>query len=193
MTPLPLIGSYPTPHVARGRRVWCEYRSKWCRVTSYTDAPIPWPRVQPEGQRGGSGLWVNGTLARAIRTESALALKYWFGVMQTCTRGWRTWAGVAGQVGTPGSRAEHRQKSQAGAELTRGAELSERACEVRAANAKRLDLIRFPLAKRWPAGWTPEQDAQLGTAPDKVLAKRLGKSRDAVRSRRNKIGIPPAG
>ena len=75
--------------------------------------------------------------------------------------------------------------------LFRSAELSDAACEVRATNAKRLKLIDYARAARWPDGWTAEMDALLGMEPDKVLAKQLGKSRSAVRSRRAKLGIPP--
>lgn len=193
MSPPPLIGTYITPRVRHGRRVWCEYRAKWCRVTSFTAAPIPWPRVAPLKQKGGSGLWVNATLERAIRTESAVALKHWFGVTQSCSRSWRIWAGVEGRSAssTPGTRREVKKAADLGAEVVRGTELSDEACDVRSANSKRLNLIRFGHAKRWPNGWTTEMDAMLGTMPDEELAKRLGKSRAAVRSRRSKRGIPP--
>lgn len=53
-----------------------------------------------------------------------------------------------------------------------------------------LDAIA---AGRWPspAGppWTPAEDAQLGTAPDSVIAARLGRSRGSVAGRRHKLGI----
>jgi len=192
MPPPPLIGTYPTPRVRLGRRVWCRYRRRWCRITSYTDAPIPWPRCQPTRHPGGSGLYVSGTLERAIRTESAAALKHWFGVSQTCANAWRRWAGVEGHDTTAGTRREVKAAADTAAEVTRGANLSEEACEVRATNAKRLKLIEYARAARWPDGWTAEMDALLGTVPDKVLAKQLGTSRSAVRSRRAKLGIPPA-
>jgi hypothetical protein len=38
--------------------------------------------------------------------------------------------------------------------------------------------------------WTPEQDVQLGTAPDAVLAGRFGRTTKAVRVRRSKLGVP---
>jgi hypothetical protein len=38
--------------------------------------------------------------------------------------------------------------------------------------------------------WTPEEDALLGTMPDKKLARRLKRSYDAVAARRLHQGIP---
>jgi hypothetical protein len=190
--PPPLIGTYPTPRVRRRQRVWCEYRSKWCRVTSFTADLIPWPRVAPEGQKGGSGLWVNDTLATAIRTESGAALKHWFGVSQGAANRWRRWAGVEGWTATAGTRVAVKGAAEKGAEATRGRELSDAECDRRAEAARRNRQGRFLLGRRWPEGWTAEMDAKLGTVPDKVLAKRLGRTRDAVRARRSKLGVPPA-
>src|SRR5262249_37800998 len=43
-------------------------------VTSWTAAPIPWPRCcRPGTHGGGSGLLVTEELARAVRTEPAIA------------------------------------------------------------------------------------------------------------------------
>lgn len=186
-----LVFTYHPPQVRLGRRVWCRYRSAWCKVTSITDAKIPWPRVQPEGQRGGSGLWVNATLERAIRSESAESLKHWFGVSQACVHDWRKWAGVDGWTKTPGSRRLHREASLAGADATRGRTLTTAECDRRSERAKALDLIRHAREPRWAGkGWTGEMDALLGTAPDAVLADRWGKTANAVRVRRRRLGIP---
>ncbi len=192
MPPPPLIGTYPTPAVRLGQRVHCNYRGKWCRVTSYTAAPIPWPRVQPLKQRGGSGLWVNATLERAVRTESDAALRHWFGLSPSAAHSLRVWAGVEWHDTTSGTRRAKKAAADPVAAVTRGAELPDEACDRRAENAKRLKLIEHAQAKRWPDGWTPEKDAMLGTLPDGEVAKQVGKSWPAVQARRVKLGIPPA-
>jgi hypothetical protein len=49
-----LLGSYAPPAVRVGR-VRCLYRGAWCKLTSWTDAPIPLPRVLPVCGRGRPG------------------------------------------------------------------------------------------------------------------------------------------
>jgi hypothetical protein len=74
--------------------VRCLYRGAWCKVTSWTDAPISWPRVLPAGGRSHPGLLVTTELRRAIRTESAEALKHWFGISTLVAWKLRRRAGV---------------------------------------------------------------------------------------------------
>ena len=66
-----LLGTYTPPAWSIGRRVYCRVRRQWCKVSSYTDALISWPRGQPLKQRGGVGLVVNDTLERAFKKASA--------------------------------------------------------------------------------------------------------------------------
>ena len=54
-----LLGTYKPPALRVGNRTACLYRDAECVVTSWSDAPIPWPRVRTLGHRGGSGLLVD--------------------------------------------------------------------------------------------------------------------------------------
>ena len=187
----PLIGTYSAPAVRRGQVVTCLYRDRDCYITTISDAPIPWPRCQPRGQHGGSGLWVNATLARAIKTESAQALMYWFGVSDKVVWRWRKAFGVGGRVTTTkGTKRAVRAAALAGVTALKAKEWSDDELDVRAELSRRLGLRPGP---RWTlerGGWTPDELALLGTDHDKVIAEKLGRTLSAVMSKRVQRKIP---
>lgn len=101
---LRLLGTYHSPKVHVGQTAFCLYRDCNVVITSIIDAPIPWPRCRAKGPSGGgSSLVVNEDLARAVRTESAIAIRHSFGVSKTAVNNWRRALGVK-QFETPGSR-----------------------------------------------------------------------------------------
>src|SRR5216683_6934958 len=77
-----LIGSpYTQPKLKRGDRAFCLYKDCDVIITTWTDAPISWPRCRGvENPMGHPGLLVDAELERAIRTESAKAIKRAWGV-----------------------------------------------------------------------------------------------------------------
>jgi hypothetical protein len=56
------------------------YREADVIITSMSAGRLPWPRCRAKDSRGRIGLPVDETLAKAIKTESAVALKHWWGV-----------------------------------------------------------------------------------------------------------------
>jgi len=99
-----LAGPYTPPPLRRGDRTICLYRDADVAVTSWTAAPIPWPRCcRPGTHGGGSGLLVTEELARAVRTESAAAVCHWWGVSEGVVWRWRKALGV-GLLDSPGTR-----------------------------------------------------------------------------------------
>jgi hypothetical protein len=183
--PPPLIGTYTPPAVNVGTRVWCGYRRAWCRISSWTDSPIPWPRCQPLKQHGGSGLWVNEDLLRAIRTESAAALMHWFGVSAHAAGNWRKSFGIT-HTGTPGSKAAYRNASKKGAAGTKAKQRTDAELDARAERSKRLGLR--PPARPGGRPWTPRELRLLGRASDAEISARIGRTVDAVRCRRTGLG-----
>lgn len=187
MMPDQLIGKYPPPFAAKkGTVVKCLYRNAVCVVTSWTAAPLSWPRVQQRGQRGGSGLLVNETLVKAIRTESAESLLWLFGVSAGVVWKWRKKFGVSGTATTPGSKKSHQKASQRGADAMKAKEWT--GDELATLTERLADARSRVRRSRWTSsngGWRLEELALLGTDHDKHIAARFGRS---PRSQRSECG-----
>lgn len=134
---------------------------------------------------------LDAELARAVRHESAAAIRWWWGVGTKTIAWWRRALGV-GRADPEGSRRLILAASRTGAEVLRLNGLPDAVCKRMSERAKRLNLIRF--ARRKPAipPWTRAKLRLLGTAPDEVVAARIGRTATAVRVKRNALGIPTA-
>jgi hypothetical protein len=184
-----LSGPYTPPPLKRGDRATCLYRDADVVITSWTAAPISWPRCRRLECSGGSGLLVTEELVRAVRTESSKALQHWFGLSERTVWSWRKAFGVS-QWGTEGSRQLHRELSERGAEATRSKRQSAQHIRQRVLT-RRAYGVKPP--NRWAeTGWKPEELALLGTMPNEELARRTGRTANAVRIARNRRGIPSA-
>ena len=187
----PLIGSYSAPAVKRGDRVTCLYRDRDCTVTTLSDAPLPWPRVQPCDQRGGCGLWVNDELATAIRTESAAALRYWFGVSSGVVWKWRKSFGVGGHATTQGSKKAIRAAAKKGAAGVKAKVWTDAELDAKSALSKALRL-RPPDRWKGRGGWTADEVKLLAIHSDAELAAEIGRSVAAVRGKRRAVALAGA-
>jgi hypothetical protein len=187
-SPTLIAAPYTPPSVKIGQRIHCLFRDTLCKVSSLSDAPIIWPRVQPIGQRGGSGLLVDKELVRAIKTESAEALKHWFGASTCVVWRWRKWQKID-RLGTKGSAKLHEQICKKGADAVRGKQFSDERCDAQAERSKKLGL-RPP--NRWTeenGAWTKDELTILGTERDAEIAEFIGRTTIAVRCKRVSLGI----
>ena len=184
-----LHGPYTAPALKRGDRATCLFRDADVIITSWSDGRIPWPRCKIPGQRGGSGLLVDEELARAVRSESALAVRYWWGASETAVHNWRKALGV--EKFNEGSQ---QLRKVLNAELTAGRKGKPQSREsVRRSVATRRERGTLRIPNRWAeTGWTPEQLALLGTIPDAELAAQIGRSATPVRVKRTQLGIASA-
>jgi hypothetical protein len=185
-----LFGPYQAPPVKRGERALCLFRDALVVVTSWTDAPIPWPRCRAlDSPGGGSGLLVDEELMRAVRHESAAALRWWWRASETAVYHWRKALGI-GRADTEGSRRLIRAAAEAGAEAIKQREWTDEERGERSRRSRALGLGRYlPTGYHGPP-WTAEHLRLLGTAPDDVVAARVGRTAGAVRQKRCALGIP---
>lgn len=186
-----LGGPYHPPPLAIGARACCLLRGTVV-ITSMSSGRIPWPRCQPIGQRGGCGLLLDNTLAKAIKTESAAALMFWFGVHSGVVWHWRKLLGIS-RTGTEGSKRLVTAAAQKGAEVIKVKEWTPAERQAARQMNKRLNLSRNLHHGYHGPLWTAEQLALLGTLPDAEVAQRIGRTRNAVRIRRERLGIRSAG
>ena len=90
-------------------------------VTTWTDAPISWPRAYAPSEKsgGGPGLLVDEELARALRSESAAAVGHWWRVGKETISKWRRALGVT-KRNNEGSRRLVRVATAKALEAARG-------------------------------------------------------------------------
>jgi hypothetical protein len=184
-----LHGPYRAPRLHVGDRATCLYKDCDVVVTGWTDARISWPRCLPVGERGHPSLLVNEELARAVRLESAAAVMFWWGASVGVVCRWRQALGVT-KINNPGSNRLVRAASAKGADATRDVPLPPEQVERRRQTARELNLGRNLIPGYHGPWWSAEELALLGTVPDAVVARRTGRTQQAVRCKREDLGIP---
>src|SRR5262249_54439856 len=127
-----------------------------CVVSGWTAGPLAWPTGHPIKGSGRGGILVTAALVRAVRTEPYEALMGALGVSQGTVFGWRRRFGAPAPRPHPPRAPRPKppgfQEEQTGRAVGLGVEPQ----------------------RRWQRnGWTPEQLALLGTAPDAEVAARL--------------------
>jgi hypothetical protein len=190
-----LFGPYTPPALRKGDRTTCLYRDADVVVTGWSDGRISWPRCRALDSRGhGSGILVDEELARAVRSESAAAVMYWWGVTGSTVWLWRLALGVERPTATEGTRRLRRAVSEKIAAKLRGKPLPPEQVERRRRTALELNTAHYLKRTRAARAWPAWQLQLLGTALDEEVAARIGRSPDAVRHMREKQGIPnPSG
>jgi hypothetical protein len=186
-----LHGPYRPPRLRRGDRATCLFKDCDVVVTGWTDARISWPRCRPvDAPRSHPSPLVDDELARAVRQESAAAVRYWWGVSAGVVWRWRRALQVT-RTNNEGSRRRMRAAAEAGAARLRAVARA----RTRAARRHRPAGAPDPRTY-WPRGhpapprWPDADLALLGTLPVDEVARRTGRSRNAVRQRRERLGLP---
>jgi hypothetical protein len=165
-----LFGPYRPPPLQRGQRAFCQYRDRLVVVTGWSDAPIPWPLCRSLDPRGGGiGPLVEDELARAVRHESAAAIRHWWGVGGCAVGRWRKELGVR-RMDTGGSRRLILAAVQAGV-VARG--------DAPPTLADDQGIL-----------WTAEDVALVGLVSDVEVARRTGRTLTAVRQKRKQLRLP---
>jgi hypothetical protein len=196
------FGPYSPPRIPRNQRLFCEMRG-YLRVGSWSNGLIPWPRRH----RTGSVI-LCGDLVRAVRQESVEAICHHWGVCRGVVQNWRKALGVPED--NPGTRqlrhrlrtAAHgpaRQRAAARAEHPKAILLPAGLPHGRTQPLSRPATSRLMRDRLARTGrhvnpdlrlWTEKEEKLLGTARDAVIARKLNRTKGAVRARRLALGIP---
>jgi hypothetical protein len=78
-----LFGPYQAPALRRGARTTFLFKDCDVIITGWSDARLSWPRCRPvDVPRTHPSRLVEEELARAVRRESAAAVRHWRGVVR---------------------------------------------------------------------------------------------------------------
>jgi len=161
-----LFGPYTAPVPRRGTPSRCLIRGR-VTVVGWTDAPLSWPLCVLPGRGGARSIQIDAELARAIRQESATAIRHWWGVsVQTVWR-WCRALGVT-RTSNPGSRRLIVAAARQGAAVIKAHVWTATERRARSRRAIKLGLGRnLKLGYHGPR-WT---DREIAWAELKLLGK----------------------
>jgi hypothetical protein len=157
-------------------------------VSSWSDAPISWPRGCPPRQSPGSASFiVDEELARAVRQESAAAIRYWWGVSNVTVSRWRRALGVTRRNNEGSQTLIHAAitKAKAAQEPIRSEEYREKQRENIIRRRKQGSAPELAMRN----AWSPEEKSLLGTMPDREIAAKTGHSPKSVKTKRQSLRI----
>jgi hypothetical protein len=185
-----LRGTYTAPALRCGDFTYSLVRDELLRVSSWSGAPISWPRGVPPVQSPGSpSLIVDEELARAVREESAEAIRYWWGVSNVTVMRWRQALG-ANRKNNAGSQVLIR----AATKKARASQDPNRSTEYRQKQRENINRRRqagqAPELAHGKKAWSPAHKALLGTMPDRDVAACTGHPLSSVKSMRLRLHIP---
>jgi hypothetical protein len=185
-----LFGPYTVPRLRRGDRADCLNHDTTVRITGWTGARVAWPLCRPvDRPRGQPTILLDEELARAVRHESAAAIRYWWGVSVFVVWRWRKILGVS-RTNNEGSVRLIQAAADRGAAAMAAREWTEEECDQRSRRSIELGLVRTLVLGYHGPRWTPEDIALLGNVPDGEVARRTRRSVNAVRQKRILLGIP---
>jgi len=179
---------YGPPPLKRGQRVTCAIRSVM-RVTNWTDGRLPWPKGVVIGRRSAPSIVVDDELARALRHESAVAIRHWWGVSAKTVAMWRRELDVR-RADPEGSRRLIQAAAKAGAAVIKTRVWTAAELRARSRRATKLGLGRH--LDHTPK-WTAEQIGLLAIFSDRAIATHTGRTANAVRQVRRRFGIASVG
>jgi hypothetical protein len=116
-------------------------------------------------------------------------LCYWWGVSANTATLWRRAFGVEGWTATEGTRRLVQANAEKVSGALRGKPLPPEQVELRRRNALKNNNAQY-LDPAHGCGWTAGQLALLDIHPDSRVAALTGRSENAVRQKREELGIP---
>src|SRR5262249_47055053 len=119
--------------------------------------------------------------------ESSRAIQHWWGVNGETVWRWRKALGVEGPAGTEGSRRLIQAVAEAGGAVLRGKKRPPDQVERQRQTRRALGLR--PTGRWKGREWTKAQLRLLGKVPDAELAERFGRTKNAVRLKRERLGL----
>jgi hypothetical protein len=132
---------------------------------------------------------VDEELARAVRHEAVTAICHHWRVTPGVVWRWRKALGI-GRTDPEGSRRLIQAAATAGAEVMLQYEYTAEERQQRRQRALELNLARHLETGYHGPWWTAEDIALLGRLTDHEVAKRVERTRDAVRQKREELGLP---